>query len=483
MFSRDLQLAFMARQIFIGLSLLILASCASAPDQRNTVKEIYDRAAQYHTPDRNPVIVIPGILGSRLVDNETGKTVWGAFSGEYANPNTAEGVRLITLPIAPEAVVAPDQVVPDGVLESLKLKVAGFPLQIAAYKGILTTLGAGGYRDQSLGLNSIDYGTDHYTCFQFDYDWRRDISYNAERLKNFIEARRREVQRQYEIEYGIKDHPVKFDIVAHSMGALLTRYYLRYGGEELPNDGHVPPVNWAGADDIERAVLVAPPNAGSLDAFEQLVKGFHKGGPFLPAYEPAVLGSFPSVYQLLPRPRHGQIVMNGDLETPITDIYDADLWRKNGWGLSSQGEANQKILSQLLPEVSSASERNRLAFDYQKRALARAKQFHEAIDKPAEAPRGLDLFLVAGDAVETAQYSSFDAESEKISVLKHAAGDEVVLRSSALLDERIGAEWTPRLQSPIDWTSVLFLPGKHRDLTSNSVFEDNVLYWLLEEPR
>ena len=101
----------------------------------------------------------------------------------------------------------------------------------------MITLGAGGYRDESLGLNSIDYGTDHYTCFQFDYDWRLDISANARRLKIFIDERRRDVQRQYEIEYGLKDTPVKFDIVAHSMGSLLTRYFLRYGGQYLPDDG------------------------------------------------------------------------------------------------------------------------------------------------------------------------------------------------------------------------------------------------------
>lgn len=469
--------------IYAAALALILTACASAPTQRDTVKQTYDRAAQYHSPDRNPIIVIPGILGSRLVDNETGKVVWGAFSGEYANPKTAEGVRLITLPIAPEAVTAPDQVRPDGVLESIELKVAGFPLQIAAYKGILTTLGAGGYRDQSLGLNSIDYGTDHYTCFQFDYDWRRDISYNAERLKNFIEARRKDVQRQYEIEYGLKDYPVKFDVVAHSMGALLTRYYLRYGGKELPENGTIPPVNWDGAADIERAVLVAPPNAGSLDAFGQLVKGFHKGGPFLPAYEPAVLGTFPSIYQLLPRPRHGRIVLDGDLQRPIEDIYDVAIWEKYGLGLSSQDEKNQKILAQILPTVSSPAERQRLARDYQKRALERAKQFHAALDQPASRPDGLNLYLVAGDAVETAEYSSLETEKRDVSTIGKAAGDQVVLRSSALLDERVGGEWTPQLQSPIDWTSVLFLPEKHRELTSNSVFEDNVLYWLLEDPR
>jgi len=58
-----------------------------------------------------------------------------------------------------------------------------------------------------------------------------------------------------------------------------------------------------------------------------------------------------------------------------------------------------------------------------------------------------------------------------------------VLRSSALLDERVGSAWTPGLQTPIDFKQVLMLPAGHRAQTRNDVFRDNVLYWLMEEPR
>ncbi|MEP6343150.1 MAG: hypothetical protein ABJ275_07525 [Maricaulaceae bacterium] len=471
------------RLFYMAIIGALVTACASAPDQRDTLKQNYDRAAQYHAPDRNPVIVIPGILGSRLVDDETGRVVWGAFRSQYANPKNPEELRLITLPIAPEAVVAPDRIRPDGVLEALELNLAGIPINIQAYSGILATLGAGGYRDEGLGLNAIDYGTDHYTCFQFDYDWRLDISANAKRLKIFIDEKRRDVQRQYEIEYGIKDSPVKFDIVAHSMGSLLTRYFLRYGGEELPNDGSILPITWNGADDVERAILVAPPNAGSLDAVDQLVNGFDKGGPLIPRYDPVVLGTFASVYQLLPRPRHRRLIVDGDEDQPIGDIYDPKVWQDYEWGLSSQDKKSQEVLEQLLPGVDDPAERNAFAKDYQARALARAKQFHAAIDKPSTPPDGLDYFLVAGDASATPEYLSVDSETHDISVHGLAPGDNVVLRSSALLDERSAGDWHPRLKSPITWSSVLFLPGEHRSLPNDAVFEDNVLYWLLEAPR
>ena len=62
-------------------------------------------------------------------------------------------------------------------------------------------------------------------------------------------------------------------------------------------------------------------------------------------------------------------------------------------------------------------------------------------------------------------------------------GDGVVPRSSALLDQRVGGTWQPTLVTPIDFRSVLFLPEDHLGLTRNDVFRDNVLYWLLEDPR
>ncbi len=39
---------------------------------------IYNRAAKSHDAYRNPVIVMPGILGTRLVDPDSGRLIWGA---------------------------------------------------------------------------------------------------------------------------------------------------------------------------------------------------------------------------------------------------------------------------------------------------------------------------------------------------------------------------------------------------------------------
>jgi pimeloyl-ACP methyl ester carboxylesterase len=443
---------------------------------------IYDQAARHHGPDQHAIIVIPGILGSTLEASSTGQVVWGAFSGGYAKPNEPDGARLVALPMDSEKTLSElhDDVDATGVLTSIKVRLLGLPVQLKAYFQMIEVLGAGGYRDESLGLaGSIDWGDEHYTCFQFPYDFRRDNVENARRLHEFILEKEAYIREETERRYGVTMAEVKFDIVAHSMGALLARYYLRYGAADLPEDGSLPPLTWAGTKNVDRAILVAPPNAGSIETLVLLVEG-RKFAPILPRYSPSVLGTFPALYQLLPRSRH-QAVVWADTGEPIEDLLDPQLWQQMLWGLASPAESER--LEWLLPETASVAERQAVAFDHQRKSLERARQFAAALDRPAQAPPGLDLILVAGDAVDTPGVISVDRESGRLKIVDKGPGDGTVLRSSALMDERVGTVWQPTLQTPIGWTDTLMLFTNHLGLTRDPIFVDNVLYWLLEDPR
>lgn len=472
------------KPIILVLMAGVVSGCTPFFQQRADLRIIYNQAAQYERPDRNPVIVIPGILGSKLIDEESGKVVWGAFDPQSANPKKPEGARLISLPIEDGKPLAEirDQVRPNGVLDKVHISFFGVPLDIRAYAGILSTLGAGGYRDDAFGLGSIDYGEDHFTCFQFDYDWRRDNVENAQRLKDFMDEKRAYIQQEYKERYGIENAEVKFDVVAHSMGGLLLRYFMRYGDKDLHEIGDEPPT-WDGKDYVDRAVLIATPSSGSAVSLNQLVKGYEVGKPVLPRYPPAILGTFPSIYQLLPRPRHGAYHYADDRGDFIEDIYDPQIWEEFGWGLASQDEDTIETLRALLPDEDDDETRRELALSLQERMLDRAEKFHEAIDRPAQLPEGLELFLVAGDAERTPRQVSVDRDTGDVKITGFGPGDGTVLRSSALSDERIGQVWTPTLITPIDWRSVLFLSSNHLGLTTDPAFADNVLYWLLEEPR
>jgi pimeloyl-ACP methyl ester carboxylesterase len=467
-----------ARLAAFGL-LLATFGCAQTVETPE-LGGLYDRLAQEHDPQRNPVIVIPGILGSKLVDDRDGRVVWGAFAGGYSDPGKPEGARLVSIPMSEGAALAErvDTVRPDGALDRLRVNFAGLPLELNAYVQILGTLGVGGYRDEPLGLaGAVDYGDDHYTCFQFDYDWRRDNIENAQRLHAFILEKRAYVQSELRARYGMENADVKFDIVAHSMGGLLTRYYLRYGDAEPPPAGETPVVTWAGAEHVERAILVGTPSAGSADSLLQLTKGI-RFAFFLPRYEPAVLSTMPAIYQLLPRPRHGAVVRAGTADR--VDVLDPDVWEAMGWGLLDPEQDD--VLRMLLPDEPDAARRRAIARDHVEQCLRRARRFFAALDVPAAPPPGTDISLIAGDAVPTNARLEVDDEG-RLWVLEKGPGDGSVLRSSALMDERIGGTWQRTLVSPVRWHRVTFLFEDHLALTQDPVFADNVLYQLLEEPR
>ena len=476
------------------LGLVALYLVLTQPEERKYTKFIYEKSAQFHRPDRNPIIVIPGILGSRLIDQASGMKVWGAFKGVSVDPATPEGARLLSLPMhgqkkCPDGTPCllkdqRDEVASDGVLDEIELDLFGVPVGIQAYANILATLGAGGYSDQSVGLGGIDYGDDHFTCFQFAYDWRRDNVENAKRLAQFIAEKKAFVRAEYKKKFGIDKDDIKFDIVAHSMGGLVARYFLRYGGQDIDqmDSADIP---WTGSADIERLIMVGTPNAGSVDSYIELVEGFDAGRPVLPFYPSTILGTYPSIYQLLPRPRHKAITWDtgGVEESAEVDIYDPEIWNKFGWGLASKSLENTQLLENILPEVDSPEKRREIALVQQARILNRAKKFHELIDIPALPPKGVEMFLVAGDVVDTLSTVKLDPITGKVKSKRYSAGDGTVLRSSALMDERIGQEWEPQLESPIFWSSVLFMAEDHLGLTQHPSFENNVLFWLLEDQR
>ena len=104
------------------------------------------------------------------------------------------------------------------------------------------------------------------------------------------------------------------------------------------------------------------------------------------------------------------------------------------------------------------------------------------MDQPAIRPLSLRYYLIAGDAQPTPKTAWFDRRG-RIAIADKGPGDGVVLRSSALLDERLGPRSVGRLVSPIRWDQVFFVFAGHVELTRAPVFTDNLLFILLESPR
>ena len=188
----------------------------------------------------------------------------------------------------------------------------------------------------------------------------------------------------------------------------------------------------------------------------------------------------PALYQLLPRARHGHLVSSNNPDKEFLDPHDPELWMKMKWGLANPDL--DSTLQVLLPDVKDRESRSRIALEQLQKSLLRAKAFADALDVPASPPPGIAINLIAGDAVDTIDVIKVNMENGMLETYKTGAGDGKVLRSSALMDERVGSGIKGRLISPIHWENVLFLFSDHLGLTKDPVFTDNILYMLLEQP-
>ncbi len=484
--------------------LLCVVGCSSARYTEPKIRELYHEAAQREA--RNPVVVIHGILGSRLIERETNKIVWGAFTNDAIDVETPAGARAIAVSLpGPDGAMSYDpnaaRVYPTGPVGAIDVSLFFGIISVNVYGQILQTLGVGGYSDQVYA--GPEYAEDHFTCHTFFYDWRRDNVENAIALGRYLKSTRAHInrtarnkiaslresgsdqnlRRAKELEDWL-EQGYRFDLVAHSMGGLIARYYLRYGTQDLPTDGSSPEITWKGAEEIDRLIMVGTPNLGALDALKQLTEGFHLG-LFLPSFHQAILGTMPSIYQLLPRNENRPL---RDAEGKVVDIdlFDPDVWEKNGWGLMDP--KSDKILRWLLPDVEDSTRRHQRAKEYLSWCLRRAHQLHAALDKTAQNPCPTEIRLFTADTISTPTQAIVGKNKSGQVTLRMkgknttALGDGTVPRYSAIGDRRFGKQSVPTwLDSPVPWSSITFLPDDHVGLTANPQFTNNLLFFLLEQ--
>src|SRR5215510_13870195 len=212
--------------------LLVIASAMSLtgcrkPVFRPNLPQIYSPPAAQRS-GKPPVIFIPGMLGSRLVNRRTGEVVW---------PELRVDGDEIALPISsPVLAQNIDEVVATEVLE--EAKVSALIPEISVYGPMLEALERyGGYKRAS--FDAPPPGGDCDTLYLFPYDWRRDVVESARALGRMIE--------ELKLRLGRPD--LRFDVVTHSMGGLVARYYAMYGERDVL-DAAVACPDWSGAHNL-----------------------------------------------------------------------------------------------------------------------------------------------------------------------------------------------------------------------------------------
>jgi len=223
-------------------------------------------------PMKDMIIILPGILGSLL--QKDGKDLW-AVSGQAAwqvLTNSGEAIRNLKLvQDNPEAESLGDGIHATALIQDTHLipgfwKIDGYTQTTKLITDNFDVIPGDIYHDPD------DKAANFY---QFPYDWRRDNRANARILKKLIDKR----LKCWRERSGAAD--AKVILMAHSMGGLVSRYYL----EVLE-----------GWQDSRALFTFGTPYRGSLKAVNFLANGYKQ--LFLDLTD--VMRSMTSIYQLLP---------------------------------------------------------------------------------------------------------------------------------------------------------------------------------------
>jgi Lecithin:cholesterol acyltransferase len=209
-------------------------------------------------PLRDVVVVVPGILGSRL--ERARRPIWGGAGVAAALLDPEGTLGLCGDGFAPE---------PDVVATGLIGRLAQFPglSKIDAYDRLVDGLLA------QFQLDKANFVT-------FPYDWRLSCRVNAKQLAcriwPVLDARRR-------------THPgAGFVFICHSMGGLIVQHFTDVLG---------------GAADTHEVVTLGTPFRGAAKAFEVISRGWPARLPGIRSRFRRLAQRLPSVYELLPRYR------------------------------------------------------------------------------------------------------------------------------------------------------------------------------------
>ena len=246
------------------------------------------------TSIKTPLILIPGIGGSELKVNED--TIWNKDDGHGGIFNHAYPKDDVVWLNEPEARAIGE----DDYFDILRMKSDG--INSEANLSITDNLLARVYQ------NTIDFFISNgYTLntdfFIFPYDWRKDNTQSTDLLHQKIEA------------VKAQTGSPKVDIVTHSMGGLVARYYI---------------TDSARAQNIRKLFTLGTPHLGT----PELLKGLRYGlclkypfGPFCLSLAPSemrdVLQNMISAFQLAPSQSYSTFYSGEDSQHPYPYLIES----------------------------------------------------------------------------------------------------------------------------------------------------------------
>lgn len=287
----------------IAIAAFALAATGCAAKRPPVNPELRDRT------ERNPIVVIPGITGTQLLDRETGAVAWGRGRNLLVPRDRGYGSAL---PIdgSPPAKVAGDPVWGFRFLGAIPVRV---------YGEIERWLTANGYV-----TGDLDAPTPDATLYFFPYDWRRGAAEAAGALRDALERLR-------DVHGGTGARPVRIDVLCQSNAAQIARYFVKYGGAPI-EDAEAGTARPLEGVLFERVVFVGSAQSGSL----RVLREMNRGRRYVPWVGrktfPEALFGFPSLYEALPLLDDDRFIDASG--TPVdASLADPGDWERYGWSV------------------------------------------------------------------------------------------------------------------------------------------------------
>ena len=346
------------------------------------------------------------------------------------------------------------------------------------YGKILATLtGPGGYRCvPSSALAGAGANAD---CVMLSWDWRRDLVEAAAELDRVIRSLR--------ALHG--DPGLRVDLVAHSAGGLVARYYLRFGVRDvLDRDAPERPIDGASGSAVRRAILIGTPNDGSASALQGAIMGTRVG---LAMMRPELLATMPSLFELFPNPDRTWMIDSHGRRLDV-DLFDVETWRVYQWSIFDP-EVRARIAAEASDPADAATQL-RLRESLFEAALMRARRFHRALSVPL-GDANTEYVVFGGDCALTPARCLLEEVDGRVMIRLHPdevrnrvpgvdyaalmlePGDGRVTKASLLARDSLAPDSAQPGFFPIAYA--VFICRSHAELPSDMTFRDNLLNILL----